>query len=128
MQLDQLRPHYKRRCQKILSVLAAPLLISGLGGCGKFAALVEAPPPIVKYAYLNPPRPSPVIPPRVEVGPLPYWVQKKIPQGKLVCMQSDHYVSMRVFNKEVSFWMKQANAALDYHEKRNVAPPDTSPN
>jgi len=43
-------------------------------------------------------------------------------------MQSDHYVSMRVFNKEVSFWMKQANAALDYHEKRNVAPSNTSPN
>lgn len=123
MRLDQPRPHYKRRWQKILSALAAPLLISGLGGCGKFAGLVKAPPPTVKYTYLNPPRPSPVIPPRVEIGPLPYWKEKKIPEGRLVCMQSDHYVSLRVFNKEVSFWMKQANSALDYHEQRNVEPP-----
>ena len=34
-------------------------------------------------------------------------------------MQSDHYLSLRVFNREISFWMKQGNSALNYHEKMN---------
>ena len=124
MRLDQLLAHYKRRWQKSLFALVVPPLIFGLGACGKFADLVVAPPPTVKLNYLNPPRPNPVIPPTVEFGPLPYWEAKKVPTGKLICLQSDHYVSLRVFNKEISFWMKQANAGLDYHERMNKPPKD----
>ena len=125
MQLEIHQIHYKKRWRKNLFALAVLPLTCGLGACGKIDALVEAPSETVRYFYLNPPRPSPVIPPRVEIAPLPYWKEKKIPEGKLVCMQSDHYISMRVFNKEVSFWMTQANSALDYHEKQNVEPPKT---
>jgi hypothetical protein len=50
-----------------------------------------------------------------------------VPAGKLICLQSDHYVSLRVFNKEISFWMKQANAGLDYHEKQNAPSPTPIP-
>jgi hypothetical protein len=85
--------------------------------------MVEAPPPIVKSQYLNPPRPSPIIPPKVEWGPSEFWAARRVPTGKLICVQTDHYISLRVFNKEISFWMKQANAALDYHEQQNVPPP-----
>lgn len=39
-----------------------------------------------------------------------------------MCMKVDDYVSLRVFNKEISFWMKQANSGLDYHERMNKPP------
>lgn len=56
------------------------------------------------------------------MGPLPFWKEKNIPDGKLMCMKVDDYVSLRVFNKEISFWMKQANSGLDYHERMNKPP------
>ena len=103
--------------------LVASLLIFTLGGCEKYAGLLQVQAPTVKSHYLNPPRPSAIVPPKVEIAPLEYWNQKKVPSGKLVCLQSNDYVSLRVFNKEISFWMKQSNSALDYHESMNKPPP-----
>ena len=123
MPLDRQRPRCRRHWKGSRFALAVLPLTFILEGCGTFAALVEAPPPIVKSNYLNPPRPNPIIPPKVEFGPLQYWSQKKVAAGKLLCVRSNDYVSLRVFNKEISFWMKQANAALDYHETQNIPPP-----
>ena len=103
--------------------LVASLLISMLGGCEKYAGLLQVQAPTAKLSYLNPPRPSAIIAPKVEIAPLEYWNQKKVPSGKLVCLQTNDYVSLRVFNKEISFWMKQSNSALDYHESMNKPHP-----
>jgi hypothetical protein len=80
---------------------------------------VEASLPIAKLFYLNPPRPSAVLPPKTEDRSTTYWSAKNVQKNALLFMQSDHYLSLRVFNREIIFWMKQANPALNYHEKMN---------
>jgi hypothetical protein len=80
---------------------------------------VEVQKPIAKLSYLNPPRPSPVLPPKIEVEPIAFWSEKNVQKNTLLCMQSDHYLSLRVFNREIAFSMKEANSALNYHEKMN---------
>ena len=123
MQLGIPAPACRRLLKNSQCVLVASLLIFGLGGCEKYAGLLRVQAPTVKSHYLNPPRPSAIVPPKVEIAPIEYWNQKKVPSGKLVCLQSNDYVSLRVFNKEISFWMKQSNSALDYHESMNKPPP-----
>ena len=123
MQLETLAPACRKLLKNSQCVLGALLLIFGLGGCEKYAGLLQVQAPTVKSHYLNPPRPSAIVPPKVEIAPLEYWNQKKVPNGKLVCLQTNDYVSLRVFNKEISFWMKQSNSALDYHESMNKPPP-----
>ena len=119
MQFEKLAHHSKSLWQKSRIVLVVLPAIYLLEGCAKFADLVEVQKPIAKLSYLNPPRPSPILPPKIEVGPTDYWTAKNVQKNALLCMQSDHYLSLRVFNREIAFWMKQANSALNYHEKMN---------
>ena len=119
MQLEKLAHHFKSLWQKSRCALVVLPAIFWLEGCETFANLVEVQKPIAKLSYLNPPRPSPVLPPKIEVGPTAYWTAKNVQKNTLLCMQSDHYLSLRVFNREISFWMKQANSGLNYHEKMN---------
>jgi hypothetical protein len=119
MQLEKLAHHSKSLWQKSRCALVVLPAIFWLEGCETFANLVEVQKPIAKLSYLNPPRPNPVLPPKIEVGPTAYWTAKNVQKNTLLCMQSDHYLSLRVFNREIAFWMKQANSALNYHEKMN---------
>lgn len=115
----QPQTHWPRLLIKSPTKLVVLLASSMLAGCGTFADLVVAPQQTAKLSYLNPPRPSPVIPPKVELGSPIYWLNKNHPQSNLICTPSQDWVNIRVFYKEVAFWMKQANKTIDYHEKRN---------
>ena len=100
---------------------AALLLTFSLAACGTFAEKVEAPPNPARLQYLNPPRPDPVIPPQVQWGPVTVWKENDVPASELVCTRVREWVDSRVFLKEIAFWMKHANAALEFHERMNVS-------
>ena len=100
------------------ALVVLPLFLI-LGACGKYAELLEAPKPIVKLVYLNPPLPSPVIQPKSEVAPINYWKQKNYPLGDLMCMPSQNWINVRAYRKEIAHWMKSSVATIKFHEKQN---------
>ena len=107
-----------RSCVSRSALVVLPLFLI-LGACEKYAALLEAPEPIVKLVYLNPPLPSPVIQPKSETAPINYWKQKSYPLGDLMCMPSQNWINVRAYRKEIAHWMKSSVATIKFHEKQN---------
>jgi hypothetical protein len=103
-----------------LSALVALPLIFLLGACGTSLSILEAPQKIERLPYLNPPRPDPVVPPEITWKPPQAWAAEKTPAGSLLCIPSQDWIDLRVFHKEVGFWMRQATQALQYHEEQNT--------
>jgi hypothetical protein len=118
----------KLACDRLLNAslkgLLVLLLFSTVAACGRFVGpLVEAR-PTARLTYPNPVRPDPVIPPMTAHQPIPWWTNQDLPAGDLLCIPSRDWVNIRVYRKEVAHWMKQAAAALDYHESMNRPLPD----
>ena len=107
-----------RSCVSQPALVVLPLFLM-LGACEKYAALLEAPKPIVKLVYLNPPLPSPLLQPKSEVAPINYWKQKNYPLGDLMCMPSQNWINIRAYRKEIAHWMKSSIATIKYHENQN---------
>jgi hypothetical protein len=53
-------------------------------------------------------------------------VERQTDEGMRLCVPPQDFLSLQIFNKEISFWAKQATTVVQFHEKMN-APTEKAP-